>query len=1240
MSVWKIWIDTGGTFTDCIAYDPAGRLHRLKVLSSGVLRGTLIAARGPNQLFTNIRWPITQPIYRGYFVRLGNQSRQWQVESVDFAIGQISVRGKLPPCKPGTLVEVTTHEEVPVFAARLLTGTRFPEPLPPLELKLGTTRGTNALLERKGASTAFLVTKGFRDLLAIGNQQRPDLFALNIVRQPPLHALVLEITERINAHGEVITPLGEPELRRHLNTLKKKKIASVAVAFMNSFRNPAHEQRVAELVRAVGFDFVSASHQLSRQIKFLDRAETTVANAYLAPLMQTYVQRIQSALTRSTFKIMTSAGTLVNAHTFHPKDSLLSGPAGGVVGAVTAGKQAGVTQLIGFDMGGTSTDVSLYHGRYDYRFESIVGAVRIQSPSLAIETIAAGGGSVCDFDGHRLMVGPHSAGASPGPACYGAGGPLTLTDVNLLLGRLDPGALAVPLQKEAAASQLDLLLRKIQQHTRQRPDRTKTLLAFVQIANEKMAAAIRKVSTQRGEDPARYTLLCFGGAGGQHACALAEMLGMQKVVVPYEAGLLSAFGIGHATEERFAEQLVLQPLAEFAPRAAATFLETYQQARAALVADGAPPDDVRPGTMFAWLRFVGQETALELTGNYATEAAWKKAFRKKYQAVYGHWLRDRAIEVVSVRATARVPGAAIPTRRKKPARAKKLAATRHYHWESLEVGVRMKGPCVVSSANSTIFLPPQWTCVLNEARQAVLTRSRAAAKTVAFSKWAETELFANRFTSIAQEMGALLQRTSFSVNVKERLDFSCAVLDGNGQLVVNAPHIPVHLGSMGVCVREVMKVLPLRDGDVAITNHPAFGGSHLPDVTLIKPVYYKGKRIAFVANRAHHAEIGGSMPGSMPAHARSLAEEGVIIAPQYLLHRGESRWNDIEKLFRSGPYPSRLPEENLADLRGALASVQAGEQLLIDLCAAHTARKVVANMDALSSFAAELMHRKVMSLSTRPRRAVEFLDDGRALHVHLQKKRRKLVIDFSGSAAQHPGNLNATPAIVQSVVLYVLRIWLQREVPMNEGLLKSVALRLPPGLLNPDFTRAPLPAVVGGNTEISQRLTDTLLKALAVAACSQGTMNNFLFGNDRFGYYETIGGGAGAGPGFAGAPAVHQHMTNTRITDPEVLEWRYPVHVEEFSVRTGSGGKGRWPGGDGLVRQIKFLEPVVVNLLTQHRLERPYGLEGGEPGKAGRQFLITGNGKKPLHGTDSVSVAAGQSIRIETPGGGGFGRVR
>ncbi len=1237
MPAWKIWIDTGGTFTDCIAHDPGGQLHRLKVLSSGVLRGAVTHAT-THEIFTDIRWPQPADIYGNYTVRIGAGSRSFKIESVNTTLGAIRVAGTLPKLTAGTWVEVTTGEEVPVFAARLLTQTAFPHPLPPIELKLGTTRGTNALLERKGARTALLVTKGFRDLLVIGNQQRPELFALNIVKEAPVYTLVLEVNERIDAQGNVITTLNESELEKHLAVLKKQKIESVAVAFMNSFRNAAHEERVAERLHERGFSFVSVSSRLSQQIKFLDRAETAVANAYLAPIMQTYVARIQSALVSSTFKVMTSAGTLLPAQRFYPKDSLLSGPAGGVVGAVTAARQAGVTRLIGFDMGGTSTDVCLYHGQYDYRFESKVGPVRIQSPALAIETIAAGGGSICDFDGHRLTVGPHSAGASPGPACYGAGGPLTITDINLLLGRINPDAMAVPLQKAAAAHALNRLIEKIYAHTGQRPNRKKMLLALVQIANEKMAAAVRKVSTQKGENPAQHTLLCFGGAGGQHACALADMLGMKEIVVPYEAGLLSAFGIGHAVEERFAEQLILEPLAAFAHKAEQLFAERYEHARAQLVNDGAPPDAVREGTRFAWLRFVGQESSLELTGTYSSAQAWLRAFQKKYREVYGHWLPQREIEVVSLRVTARVVGA--PTSRKKRSvlayRKKRPAA--FLNWEALAPGDEISGPCVVSSANSTIYLPPHWRLRLNGFRQAILSKKKNTLHTTSFSRWAETELFANRFTAIAQEMGALLQRTSFSVNVKERLDFSCALLDARGQLVVNAPHIPVHLGSLGVCVREVLNVLPLREGDVAITNHPAFGGSHLPDVTLIKPVYYRGKRVGFVANRAHHAEIGGSMPGSMPAHARTLAEEGVIIEPQHLLRAGTPQWSAMEKLFSTGPYPSRLPEENLADLRGALASIQAGEQLLLELCSMHTPARVTANMHALHQFAATLMAEKLKTLAKKSVHARERLDDGRPLQVRLKNVQGKLLIDFSGSASQHPGNLNATPAIVQSVVLYVLRLWLQHEVPMNEGLLQAVEIILPQGLLHPDFATAPLPAVVGGNTEISQRLTDTLLKALGLAACSQGTMNNFLFGNHRFGYYETIGGGAGAGLGFAGASAVHQHMTNTRITDPEIMEWRYPVRVEEFSVRRGSGGKGRWPGGDGIVRQIRFLEAAVVNVLTQHRIELPYGMQGGGPGKPGAQYLIGATHRKKLKGVGTVAVAAGESIRIETPGGGGFGR--
>ncbi len=1250
---WKIWVDTGGTFTDCIAHSPDGEIKRLKVLSSGVLKGQVIERRDSKTISVQLSWPVQVDIFSDFLIAFSkNPKDKFRIASAEIGKSILHLEEAISSkIKNGDVFEISSGEEVPVFAARLITQTGLHQHFPSIEMKLGSTRGTNALLERKGARVAFLVTKGFKDLLLIGTQQRTDLFALQIIKEKPLYDSVFEVEERIESNGDVLIPLDKNEILRITSLVKKSGCDSVAIALLNSYKNPEHENILKEALMKNGVQFVSASHSLSGQIKILQRAETTVANAYLDPIIHHYVNRIQQGLRDAQLKVMTSAGGLVDATNFYPKDSLLSGPAGGVVGAAISARLSGVDQLITFDMGGTSTDVALYNKRYAYRYESKVGEIKILSPSLAIETIAAGGGSICDFDGHRLMVGPHSAGASPGPACYGSGGPLTITDVNLLLGRADSDFFSIPLYRDRAKEALEKLLQKIQRVTGKRPKGETILESLTQIANEKMAEAIKKVSIQQGHDPASYTLLSFGGAGGQHACSLAEILNMRQILIPYNAGLLSAFGIGKARIERFEEQQVLQLFSLEEKKLSHSFQELFERGLKQFVKDGFAESKIVVDKELLFLRFKGQESTIEVP--YHKGKSIRALFQKKYKAIYGHWLADREIELESIRLVLCVEDERVAKRRRPtktnratPAKQSRIyfngvwKKTGVYLWEQLKSGAIIKGPALVVSKNSTTVVNDHWEFRLDENNNALVReKQRRVTKPTNQNHEAALELFSNRFTAIAQEMGALLQRTSFSVNVKERLDFSCAMMDAEGYLVVNAPHIPVHLGSMGVCVREVKKALPMKEGDVIITNHPAFGGSHLPDVTLIKPVFFKKKLAGYVANRAHHAEIGGKKPGSMPADAATLEEEGVIIPPTYLVKRGKVQWPVIRKMFTSAGYPTRLPEENMADLNGALASVNLGDDALQDLCKKYGYKQVSFYMKALRDYAADLLKSKIKGSKIKIYKAEERLDDGSLLKVKISLDRKnKAEIDFSGSAKVHPGNLNATKAIVQSVVLYVLRLWVNKPIAMNEGLMQSVKIILPTGLLNPDFTNGILPAVVGGNTEVSQRLTDTLLKAFGFVACSQGTMNNFLFGNERFGFYETICGGTGAGPGFDGASGVHSHMTNTRITDPEILELRYPVRLEKFEIRKGSGGRGKWNGGDGIVREVTFKEKVEVNILSQHRSQQPYGMKGGQPGKAGEQKLIKRNGEiKILKGMDSIVAEEGDRVQIQTPGGGGFG---
>lgn len=1267
-SAWKIWIDTGGTFTDCIATDPSGNVSRLKVLSSSLLRVPIVSIEG-KIIRIRMPLPVQRDILKQYTVRVGKML--YRVEAND-ASDLLTLDRPLRANEQSATLDLFTGEEVPVFATRLLTHTPLGKPFPLLEMKLGSTRGTNALLEKKGARTALLVTKGFKDLLVIGNQQRPDLFSLSVEKPEHVYEHVIEIRERVLASGDVLEQLKADSVAAVIRALRYHRIESVAIALLNSYSNPVHERMLGNSLEAAGFNYVSLSHKLSGQLKILPRAQTAVVNAYLDPVVRRYLTQIRKELGSATVKVMSSAGGLVDLDNFQPKDSLLSGPAGGVVGALEKGRLAGENNIITFDMGGTSTDVSRCANKLDYQFECVVGGQRILSPSLAIETIAAGGGSICSFDGYQLLVGPHSAGANPGPACYGNGGPLTITDVNLLLGRISPEHFAIPIDVHAAAEAARVLHQQIAVKGK-RISLLEMMFSFVDIANEKMAEAIRKISVQKGHDPATYSLLCFGGAGGQHACALASHLGMKKIIVPYDAGLLSAFGIGTAKTEYMREKLILSPLENVLPGLEEHFRSLLHEAITSAPELNKDSIDVE---RMIFLRLAGQETSLEIAVTGVDQIAGQ--FRKRYKEVYGHYLAHRAIEVESIRILVREgknrskriaaqPGRYRPNPEKSnsPSGGRRQIENPVYVWESLRPGAYIEGPALVISRYSTSYVEKGWSFSLDRYNNGMLLRTsqkNGHPGKVRTAAAANLTLFTNRFTSLVEDMGSLLQRSSFSVNVKERLDFSCALLDANGYLIVNAPHIPVHLGSLGVCVREVKRAIRFEPGDVVITNHPAYGGSHLPDITLIKPVHFSGALIGYVVNRAHHAEVGGKKPGSMPADARALEEEGVIIHPTYLVRKGIPQWTAIEKLLKTALFPSRSPDENLADLNGGLAALMLGTSGLELLCRAYTSRQVVRYMREIKSHAASLMREKIPALKPRYR-ATEYLDDGSVLTVSIIKQRGSLVIDFTGTSGVHPGNLNATEAIVNSVVLYVLRLLVGEAMPLNEGLFDHVKLIIPTGMLSPGFakgqnTTSPTielarngkltasrkkeiynegPAVVGGNTEVSQRLTDTLLKALGLAACSQGTMNNLLFGNKRFGYYETICGGAGAIRGANGADAVHTHMTNTRITDPEILELKYPVRLEEFSVRKNSGGQGKWNGGNGVKRVFIFNDVLDVNILSQHRTEGPYGMAGGQAGKPGKQKLISDGKVKVLKGITGFTVKPGDQLVVETPGGGGWG---
>lgn len=1246
---YKIYVDTGGTFTDCIGIEPGGSQKRLKVLSNSSLRGTISRNISAAEYEIRESWKMTRDLIRGFSFRiLPDPYNDILVEAYDPKKSVITLNKPLPlPEKGRSTFEITSNEEAPILGARLLTGTALNETFPPMIFKLGSTRGTNALLERKGARTLFIVTRGFADLLEIGNQARPDIFAMNVVKRLMLYSGVVELDERIDARGRVLKRPDMEAFRKELGRLKASGFESAAICLMNSYINPSHELLLGEELRSMGIKAVSVSHIISPLIKILNRADTTVVNAYLSPLIEDYVNDIRSHIGKSRFQIMTSAGGLVPADNFFPKDSLLSGPAGGVAGALAIGKKSGYEKLITFDMGGTSTDVSRIDGSFDYRYELEVGDARINSPAIAIETVAAGGGSICGFDGYKLFVGPESAGAYPGPACYGAGGPLTITDVNLLLGRMDTGQFGIPVFNELARRRLDELLDDIEKRTGERREAGDILEGFIDIANEIMAGAIRKISLAKGYSPSDYALVAFGGAGGLHACDIADMLGIRSVLLPRDAGLLSAYGIGHSPVERFAERQVLELLPALEGRLVKIFKECRQRAIETLVEEGFPAAKVTTHKELAFMRYAGQDSCLEIL--FRDSGTVLDDFTRAYRDLYGHTVSNRDVEVESVRVIVRVyeeeaGPETVSTEKYSPLPDYRMTdKTAVYLLDSLMPGAYLDGEALILDHFATGRVKKGWSLEVDSQGTAIMVRKEEKKMEAGREKTYETELelFTNRFMSIAENMGALLQRTSLSVNIKERLDFSCALLDAGGRLVANAPHIPVHLGGLGVCVRELLKYYKFREGDTLVTNHPKYGGSHLPDVTMISPVFYKGKRIAFVVNRAHHSEIGGISPGSMPPAAENLQQEGVVIAPFYLVRKGSADWEGMRKVLLDYPYPTRAIEENLADINAAMAANRNGHEAVLSLVDSFGIDKVMHYLDELRKYASLRMRDTLSKFEDGIYEAVELLDDGSRLRVSLELKNGRCLIDFTGSAPVHKANMNATEAIVKSVIIYVLRLLLNEPIPLNDGLMEPVDIILPHGMLNPVFDEKPelCPAIVGGNVEVSQRLTDTILKAFGIVAASQGTMNNTLFGNDGFGYYETVCGGCGAGEGFNGASAVHHHMTNTRITDPEIMEHRYPVRLEEFSIRRGSGGRGRWKGGDGVRRIITFLEPVNLSVLTQRRKSGPYGLYGGLDGSPGCQKVIRKDGSlnllRPVH---NINLAAGDRLIMETPGGGGYGK--
>jgi 5-oxoprolinase (ATP-hydrolysing) len=1096
------------------------------------------------------------------------------------------------------------------------------------EVRMGTTVATNALLERKGERLALAITQGFGDALRIGYQARPEIFARHIILPTMLYEAVAEIDERIGSDGSIVRPLDEDQARDAFRRLRSEGYDALAIVLMHGWRFTDHESRLAEMAKALGFEQVSVSHEVAPLIKLIGRGDTTVVDAYLSPILRRYVDRVAGGLGSARLQFMQSNGGLTDARAFRGKDAVLSGPAGGVVGMVAASAPHGTDRLIGFDMGGTSTDVSHYAGRYELGDENQIAGVRIRAPMMQVHTIAAGGGSICRFDGMRFRVGPESAGARPGPACYRGGGPLTVTDCNLFLGRinaehfpavfgpggdqaLDPDASRDRLQEVAATLGGSKSLEEIAE-------------GFLAIAVDNMAAAIRKISIARGHDVTRYTLACFGGAGGQHACRVADALGMERILIHPLAGVLSAFGIGLADVKAIRETSWLRPLGD-------DFSHCVQAlenaARSDLIDQGFPAEQIRFERR-AKLRTPGSDTTIEIEieGRDEMRSAFDVLHRKRFGYVEDV---EPVVDAIAVEAIGFAPHR--PVAPVADASASEIIV----------------GPSVINEEGSTTVVDSGWQAERARDGTLILTRAIPIQRAHAIGTEVDPvrlEIFNNLFMAIAEEMGVALQSTATSVNIKERLDFSCALFDASGALIANAPHIPVHLGSMGESIRTIIDTRGggrdrrgIRRGDAYVLNDPYRGGTHLPDITVIVPVFYgdEGEPSAFVAARGHHADIGGIAPGSMPPDSRMIDQEGVLIDNQLLVDEGRFREAEMRELLAGGPFPARNPDRNISDLRAQLAACVRGAESLIETARDYGPEVVAAYMNHVLANAEESV-----------RRLLDRLDDGDfsyemdngarvSVSIRIDKEARSATFDFTGTSAQLEDNFNAPYSIVRAASLYVVRTLIDDAIPMNDGCLRPIKLVVPEGsMLKPAYPAA----VVAGNVETSQVVTDALFAATGRLAPSQGTMNNFTFGNERHQYYETIAGGSGAGPDHDGTSAVQTHMTNSRLTDPEILETRLPVRLEEFAIRQGSGGKGRHHGGDGVVRSIIFLEPMRANILANRRKVPPGGLQGGGDAMPGRNWVERTDGSvKTLSATASAEMGVGDRFVIETPGGGGFG---
>ncbi|MDT3680455.1 MAG: hydantoinase B/oxoprolinase family protein [Burkholderiaceae bacterium] len=1217
MSRWQFWIDRGGTFTDIVGRRPDGTLATAKLLSEN----------------------------------------------------------------PGQ------YEDAAVEGIRRMLGIGEGQSVGPERVevvKMGTTVATNALLERTGEPLLLAVTRGFRDALRIAYQNRPRLFERQIVLPEMLYREVVEIDERVGADGSVVRALDEAAAREGFAAAHARGLRAIAIALMHGYRHPAHEERLAQIAREVGFTQVSISHRVSPLIKFVGRGDTTVVDAYLSPVLRRYVDRVARAMPGVRLQFMQSNGGLTDAHAFQGKDSILSGPAGGIVGMARVSAAAGFDRVIGFDMGGTSTDVSHFAGELEREFDTLVAGVRMRAPMMSIHTVAAGGGSILHFDGARMRVGPESAGADPGPACYRKGGPLTVTDANVMLGRIQPtffphvfgpGA-DQPLDADVVRDKFTALAEQVSRDSGREIGPEALAQGFLDIAVANMANAIKKISVQRGYDVTRYTLTTFGGAGGQHACGVADALAMPRVLVHPLAGVLSAYGMGLAEPVAMREQSVELRFDDAGIAAAGKRLDALERvAREELHAQGEAGDSLRAARRVL-LRYEGTDTALPVA--WGDAVSMRAAFEASYRQRFAFLLPGRALVIESV--VAEVAGRAGAGSTPAPAKARDGALGAQcsvrvfvdgdwrdaplFDRERMIAGDTIDGPAIVAEANATTVVEPGWRARLSPTGDLVLERHVPRPRRVAIGTDADPvmlEIFNNLFMSIAEQMGYRLQNTAHSVNIKERLDFSCAIFDPQGHLVANAPHMPVHLGSMGASVRAVIDAhatldplapgdadrAPLAPGDVYVLNDPYAGGTHLPDITVITPVFDADGReiLFFVGSRGHHADVGGRTPGSMPPDSAHIDEEGVLLTDFPLVRQGRMREEEMRETLLAARYPARNPEQNIADLRAQIAANEKGREELTKMVAQFGLDVVHAYMRHVQDNAEESVRRVIGALHDG-----EFalpLDNGATIRVRITVDRgqRSAIVDFAGTSPQQPNNFNAPLAVTTAAVLYVFRTLVDDEIPMNDGCLKPIEVRVPEGsMLNP---RHPA-AVVAGNVETSQCITNCLYGALGVMAGSAPTMNNFTFGNERYQYYETISGGSGAGGrfdaqgrlvgGFAGTSVVQTHMTNSRLTDPEILETRFPVRLESFEIRAGSGGAGRWRGGDGAVRRVRFLEPMTASILANGRVHPAFGAAGGEAGAPGVDRVERADGRvERLRHADSAQLGADDVFVVETPGGGGFG---